>query len=111
MHTAYRVFMGVPLDPGLMGGFAVVALAVNITAALVLVRYRTGDANMRAVWLFSRNDAIGNAAVVIAAGAAGWTGTRWPDLIVAFTMAGLFLHASWVIVRDALRDLRAARRL
>lgn len=110
VNTAYRVFMGVPLDPGLMGSVAFVALAVNIAAALILVRHRAGDANVRAVWLFSRNDAIGNAAVVIAAGVAGWTGTRWPDLIVAFAMAGLFLHASWVIVRDSLNDLREAKR-
>lgn len=64
---------------------------------------------MRAVWLFSRNDAIGNAAVVVAAGLVTWTGTVWPDLVVALVIAGLFLHSSWSIIRDARADLREAR--
>jgi Co/Zn/Cd efflux system component len=82
---------------------------VNIAAALVLIPHRAGDANVRAVWLFSRNDAIGNAAVVVAAGLVAWTGTAWPDLVVAFAIAALFLHSSWVIVRDARRDIADAR--
>lgn len=60
------------------------------------------------VWLFSRNDAIGNLAVVIAAGLVAWSGTAWPDLIVAFAIAGLFLHSSWSIITDARRDLDEA---
>jgi Co/Zn/Cd efflux system component len=91
-------------DAGLMGLFGVIALTVNVLAAVVLIPHRTGDANVRAVWLFSRNDAIGNAAVVAAAGLVAWWGTNWPDLAIA----GLFLHASWSIVRDARADLRAA---
>jgi Co/Zn/Cd efflux system component len=61
---------------------------------------------VRAVWLFSRNDAIGNAAVIVAAALVAWTGTRWPDLIVAAGVAGLFLHSAWTIIRDARRELR-----
>src|SRR3546814_15063101 len=57
----------------LMGLFGIVALVVNVVAALALIPHRTGDANVRAVWLFSRNDAIGNAAVVVAAGVVAWT--------------------------------------
>ena len=70
-----------------------------------MIPHRTGDANVRAVWLFSRNDAIGNVAVVVAAGLVAWTSTPWPDLVVAVVIAGLFLHSSWSIVRDARTDL------
>jgi Co/Zn/Cd efflux system component len=90
-----------------MGVFGIVALAVNLGAAALLLPHRTGDANVRAVWLFSRNDAIGNAAVVAAAGLVALTGTRWPDLVVAAGVAGLFLHAAWTIVRDARGELRS----
>jgi heme/copper-type cytochrome/quinol oxidase subunit 2 len=70
---------------------AVVALVVNVASAMVLMKYRTGDANVRAVWLFSRNDALGNLAVVIAAA----------------VIAVLFLHSASEILRDSLRELRA----
>ena len=93
-------------EAGLMGLFAVIALVVNVVAVLPLLPHRTGDANVRAVWLFSRNDAIGNAAVVVAAGLVAWTGTAWPDLVVAAIIAGLFLHSSSSIIRDARADLR-----
>lgn len=104
-NTAYRVYAVQQVEPQLMGIVALVALVVNVAAALVLIPHRAGDANMRAVWLFSRNDAIGNAVVVLAAVLVAWTGSRWPDLIVAFIMAGLFIHAAQVIIRDARRDL------
>lgn len=104
--TAYRVLVENQPEAGLMGLFGIIALAVNVGAALALIPHRTGDANVRAVWLFSRNDAIGNAAVVVAAGLVAWTGTAWPDLVVAAVIAGLFLQSSWVIVRDARADLR-----
>ena len=107
-NTAYRVLVVNEPEAGLMGLFGVAALLVNVAAALVLVPHRTGDANVRAVWLFSRNDAIGNAAVVLAAGLVAWTGAAWPDLVVAAAIAGLFLHSSSVIVRDARDDLRNA---
>lgn len=108
-NTIWRIFSQHPIEAGLMGAFALVALAVNVAAALVLIPHRAGDANVRAVWLFSRNDAIGNAAVVLAAGLVAWTSTSWPDLVVAFAIAVLFLHSSWVIVRDAMRDVAEAR--
>jgi Co/Zn/Cd efflux system component/copper chaperone CopZ len=104
--TAYRVLVLHQPEPFLMGGFAIVAFAVNVLAAVVLLPHRKGDANMRAVWLFSRNDAIGNLAVVVAAGLVWWTATPWPDLIVAFIVAALFLQSSWLIIKDARSDLR-----
>lgn len=106
--TAYRVLVLNQPDAELMGIFGVIALAINVAAAVVLIPHRTGDANVRAVWLFSRNDAIGNVAVVIAAGFVAWTGTPWPDLLVAFVIAALFLQSAWSIVRDARADLRTA---
>ena len=106
--TIWRALNQATPDAGMMGAFAFGALIVNILAVLPLLKHRKGDANMRAVWLFSRNDAIGNLAVVIAAGMVAWLGSAWPDLIVAFGIAGLFLHSSWMIVRDAMSDLKDA---
>lgn len=106
--TLYRIFTAYEPETMLMGGFAVVALIVNVLAAAVLIPHRKGDANVRAVWLFSRNDAIGNVAVIIAAVLVWWLGTSWPDLIVAFAVAGLFLQSAWSIIRDARSDLAQA---
>ena len=104
--TGYRVLVQQRPEAELMGILGLIALAVNVTAAVVLIPHRTGDANVRAVWLFSRNDAIGNVAVVAAAGLVAWTGSAWPDLAVAGVIAALFLQSSWSIVRDARSDLR-----
>ncbi|AUH35767.1 cation diffusion facilitator family transporter [Paracoccus tegillarcae] len=104
--TLWRVLNQATPEAGLMSAFAMGALIVNILAVLPLLKHRKGDANMRAVWLFSRNDAIGNFAVVVAAGLVAWFGSAWPDLIVAFGIAALFLHSSWTIIRDARADLR-----
>jgi Co/Zn/Cd efflux system component len=109
VNTAYRVLVQQQPEAELMGAFALVALVVNVAAAAVLMPHRkTGDANARAIWLFSRNDALGNLAVVLAAGLVAWTNTSWPDLIVAVVIAGLFLQSSWSIVRDARSDLEDA---
>ena len=106
--TGYRVLVLNQPEAELMGLFGAVALVVNVASAAVLIPHREGDANVRAVWLFSRNDAIGNLAVVVAAGLVWWTGTAWPDLAVAVVIAGLFLQSAWSIVRDARTDLREA---
>lgn len=89
----------------LMGGIGVVALAINVTSALLLARFREGDANVRAIWLFSRNDAVANVAVIFAAGLVAWTGSAWPDLVVAGVIALLFLHSAYEIVRNARVEL------
>lgn len=104
--TGYRILEQQQPEAELMGGLGFVALLVNVAAAGVLIPHRGGDANVRAVWLFSRNDAIGNGAVVVAALLVGWTGSPWPDLVVAAIIAGLFLHSSWRIVTDAVAELR-----
>ena len=108
--TAYRVFVLHQPEAGMMGAFGFMALLVNVAAAVVLIPHRKGDANVRAVWLFSRNDAIGNVAVVIAAALVAWTGTPWPDLVVAVVIAALFLQSSWSIIGDARHDLREVRK-
>ena len=88
-----------------MGMIGVVALAANVAVALMLYRYRTGDANMRSVWICSRNDAIGNLAVMAAALGVFGTGQGWPDLLVAAIMAGLAIWGSIDVVRHARGDL------
>jgi len=107
--TAYRVLVLHQPEAELMGILGLIALGVNVAAAVILLPHRHGVANMKAVWLFSRNDAIGNLAVVIAAGLVAWTQTPWPDLVVAVIIAGLFLQSSYAIIRDARGDLRTTR--
>lgn len=105
--TAYRVVaVGVPEAP-IMGAVGLLALSANVTSVLVLLRYRDGDANVRSVWLCSRNDAIGNLGVIAAAGAVALTGTAWPDLLVAALLAGLFSWSALHIVRQATNELRS----
>ncbi len=104
-NTFYRLFYLQMPEPGLMGSLGFIALVINIAAALVLLPHRSGDANVRAVWLFSRNDAIGNAAVVAAAGLVWWLQSPWPDLVVAAVIGGLFLHSAVEIIRDAGAEL------
>lgn len=108
--SAYRVLVLHQPEADIMGAFAAVALVVNIVSAAVLIPHRKGDANVRAVWLFSRNDAIGNLAVLVAAGLVWLLSSPWPDLIVAFIIAGLFLHSAWSIVKDARADLKTAKK-
>ena len=101
----WRAMNAVAPDADLMGGIGVVALIINVSAALVLSRFREGDANVRAIWLFSRNDALANIAVIAAAGLVAWTGQAWPDLAVAGIIALLFLHSAWEITRGAMAEM------
>jgi Co/Zn/Cd efflux system component len=109
--TAYHVLvLGVP-QAEVMGMVGFLALAANLTSVLLLLKYRDGDANVRSVWLCSRNDAIGNLAVIVAASGVWATGTAWPDLIVAGVMASLFLWSSIQIIRQARHELAHAKAL
>lgn len=103
--TAWATASGVPPEPMTMGAIALVALAANVGVAAMLYAWRDGDSNMRSVWLCSRNDAIGNVAVLAAAAGVLGTGTAWPDLIVAGVMATLALSASASVVRQAQAEL------
>ena len=88
-----------------MGVIGLLALAANISCALMLWRHREGDANRRSVWICSRNDAIGNIAVVAAALGVFGTGAGWPDLVVAGILASLGISGGWQIIRQARGEL------
>lgn len=91
-----------------MGAVGMVALAVNAGVALMLYRYRSGDSNMRSVWICSRNDALGNVAVVLAALGVFGTASAWPDLVVASVMAVLAFTGAWTVMRQARGELAAS---
>lgn len=106
--TAYQVLiLGVP-SAGIMGSIGLLALAANLASVFLLMRYKDGDANVRSVWLCSRNDAIGNVAVMVASAAVWLTASAWPDLVVALLMAGLFLRSAQLILVQAWQEYRSA---
>jgi Co/Zn/Cd efflux system component len=109
--TLYRVFTGAEPEAPVMGAIGFLALAANLISVLFLLRFREGDANIRSVWLCSRNDAIGNIAVIGAAALVWITGSYWPDLIVAAALAALFLHSATLILLQARRELEQNARL
>ena len=92
-----------------MGAIGFMALAANMVSVLLLMKYRDGDSNVRSVWLCSRNDAIGNVAVIIAGAGVFATGTVWPDIIVAFVIAGLFMHSSLKITTQAISEFKETK--
>jgi len=106
--AAWRALAAAPPEPGAMGAVAILALAANLTSVLLLYRFRDGDANMASVWQCSRNDAVGNLAVIAAAVGVSVSGGAWPDLAVAVAMAGLFLGSCRTVTRRARRELDAA---
>ncbi len=103
----HAVVLGAPRAE-VMGVVGILALAANLGSVLFLLKYRHGDANVRSVWLCSRNDAIGNLAVILAASGVWAMRTAWPDLLVAGVMASLFLWSSAQIIRQALREIAQA---
>ncbi len=104
--TIYQtLYIGVP-KAEIMGIIGFLALASNLASVILLIPYKDGDANVRSVWLCSRNDAIGNVAVMLAAIGVWWTSTGWPDVVVALIMAGLFLSSATQIVQQALAERR-----
>lgn len=107
--TLWGVFEGRTPEAPVMGALGLAALVANVAVAIMLYGFRTGDANMRSVWICSRNDAIGNVAVMLAALGVFGTNSRWPDLLVAAVMALLALQGGWEIVRQARGELRQAK--
>ncbi len=107
--TLYQFFVhGVPV-PEVMGSIGFVTLAANLLSVYLLMAYKDGDANVRSVWLCSRNDAIGNVAVMISAGFVALLNSGVPDLIVAGVMAVLFLSSSYQILMHSWREWQEAR--
>lgn len=107
--TVWHTFDGTLPQAEVMGAVGVAALLANGAVALMLYGYRTGDANMRSVWICSRNDAIGNLAVMLAAFGVFGTGSGWPDLVVAAIMGGLGLWGGWQILCQARAELQNER--
>ena len=107
--TIWHAIAGTLPEAGVMGIVGVLALLANAGVALMLYRFRTGDSNMRSVWICSRNDAIGNVAVIAAAAGVFGTSAGWPDVIVAAVMAGLGISGGWQIVRQARVELISTR--
>jgi len=103
--AVWAVWNGRVPDAPTMGVVALLALLANVSVAWLLYAFREGDANMRSVWLCSRNDAIGNVAVFLAALGVFGTGTAWPDLLVAALMASLALQGGWQVLRQARGEL------
>ena len=102
--TVYRIFVLNTPDFLTMGSVAIVAFAANLISVLLLIRFKSGDANVRSVWLCSRNDAIGNLVFLVAASGVWYAETARPDLVVAIFMVGLFLSSAWQITRQALME-------
>jgi Co/Zn/Cd efflux system component len=107
--AAWDTVHGAVPDAITMGTIGALALVANIGVAVMLYAYREGDANMRSVWLCSRNDAIGNLAVMLAALGVFGTGSRWPDLAVAAIMGSLALWSSVSVLRQSWREIEHAR--
>jgi Co/Zn/Cd efflux system component len=103
--VAYGILHGNVPEPVTMGVIGALALATNVGVVVLLYAFREGDANMRSVWLCTRNDAIGNLAVLAAASGVGVTGSAWPDLVVAAIMAMLALTAAFSVVGQARGEL------
>ena len=104
-NALYHTTTGRVPEPVVMSAVGILALASNMFVALLLYRYRAGDSNMRSVWICSRNDALGNVAVVAAAAGVFTTQHGWPDIIVALTIGVLSLAGAWQILRHARREI------
>ena len=104
----YNLQAGVTPEPVTMGAVGFAALVVNAGVAAMLFRFRAGDANMRSVWICSRNDAIGNVAVMLAALGVFGIGSAWPDLAVAGVMGVLAISGARTVLKQARIELGAA---
>ena len=106
-YAAWRAWLGLPPEPVTMGVIGFIALLVNFGVAALLYRFREGDANMRSVWLCTRNDVIANVLVLVAAAGVFGTGTVWPDVAVAAMLALLGLSSGRIVIRQARAELGA----
>jgi len=102
--TVYHIFYINSPNAMTMGAVAIAACIANLISVFLLRKYKDGDANVRSVWLCSRNDAIGNLIVLAAASGVWVTGSAWADLAVAFVLAALFLSSAWQILKQALAE-------
>jgi Co/Zn/Cd efflux system component len=108
-RATWAAWTGAAPDAGTMGAIGALALLANVSVAALLYAWRDGDANMRSVWLCTRNDALGNVAVLLAALGVFGTGRGWPDVAVAAVMAMLAIHSGRSVMKQANGELLAAR--
>lgn len=104
--TGWHAWQGTVPDVVTMSFVGLAALLANLIVLVLLWAYREGDSNMRSVWLCSRNDVIGNVAILLAALGVFGTGTGWPDILVAAIMSTLALQSGWLIVKQAKHEMR-----
>lgn len=104
-YAIYGLVAGAQPEAETMGLIGALALLVNLAVTALLFSFRSGDANMQSVWICSRNDAIGNAAVLAAAAGVFGTGRAWPDLLVAAIMAGLAICGGAQVIGQARKEL------
>lgn len=107
IKTGWNAVASVTPEPMTMGTIAILALIANTSVAVLLYSYRSGDANMRSVWLCSRNDAVINMVVVLAALGVFGTGAAWPDLVIAVGIAALALTAAYSVIKQSSAEIRA----
>jgi len=98
---------GLP-DVATMGLFGVIALLANTLCFMLLTRFRDGDINLRATWICSRNDMIGNIGVLLAAVLVSWSGLPLPDIVIGLVIAAVVIHSAWRIVQEAGKSLQPA---
>lgn len=106
--VVWHAVQGTLPSAAMMGAVGFAALAANAVSFGILWFYRTGDANMRSAWICTRNDVLGNLAVLLAALGVFGTGTGWPDILVAATMAALALQGASTVLRQSLGEMRQA---
>jgi Co/Zn/Cd efflux system component len=107
--AVWRAVSGAVPDATVISGLGLFGVAANLAAALLLVKYRDGDANVRSVWLCTRNDLVQCLAVAATGLAVGLSGSRWPDLVVGVGLAAVFLRSAWQITAQAREELRASK--
>ena len=106
LSTIYKVFFAVTPKAEIIGVVGFIALTANLFSAFLLYKYRKGDSNRTSVWICSRNDAIANIAVIFAGIGVWITGTKWPDLMVAFIIASISLSGAFHIIKKAKKELK-----
>jgi Co/Zn/Cd efflux system component len=107
VEAIWKMAAGSLPDAATMGLFGAIALVANTLCFLLLVRFRNGDINLRATWICSRNDMIGNIGVLLAAALVIWTGSPLPDIVIGLLIAAVVVHSAWRIINEAKGQLRS----
>ena len=106
-EAAYKIVNPVMPNVEAMGYVGAAALLANLACFVLLYRHRSDNLNMSSTWLCSRNDLFANVGVLFAAATTYFLASRWPDILVGVTTAGLFLSSAFSVLRESIRALRA----